>query len=156
MAEASNSSEKDKWVVGPGWHLIEEPRVRDKDGIGLSKATGIKRDSDGFTMISEAAGFMGEFEIFRCKRDDFPEFRFDASRRSLPENPPSDTYIVEIDGSDAPREIIYKYAKDIEAGLIAYPPTIMFDYMPVKHVKFDISIVGLGKPSLVTAEEIKS
>ncbi len=148
--------EEAKWVVGQGWRMIAVDRdyVYSDETITITHKA-IQRDSDGFILISKGGNPIEGFEWFICKGNDIPEFEIWTDCRGLPYKPLSDTFIVDVHMSEAPRESIYKYAKNIEAGLLAYPPVNRYDYIPPKYVKFDIS-ENLTKKHLVNAEEIQT
>ncbi len=148
MSEANKLSEREKWVIEPGWHYVEEERVLVfNSGNSISMNQGIVRDSDGFTLTWEGGNLVEGFEIFRGRSgSDVFEFFADHVRTATR----SSNYTIIVNTSEAPRKIIYKYAKDIEAALKVLP----FNSMKAENVKFDIS-ESLQASNLVCAEDIQ-
>ena len=138
---------------GEKWTAFEEPYIcalSEGKTLELS-TTGIKRDSYGFTMTHESAGYMGEFEIFKCTGA-FGEFKFEASRRDTPEDEPSDTYKVYLFYKNYDNTMIRVHAKNIESALLNFPILRYFKNIPVKKVVFTVGDVKNYK--LVTAGEV--
>lgn len=147
--------EETKWVVGSGWHMIAVDRnyIYSDETITITHKA-IQRNSDGFILIHKGGNLIEGFEWYICKGNDIPEFEIETDRRGLPEKPMSDTIIVDVDISEGPKDMIYKFAKDIEAALLAFPAVNSYNYVPPKYVKFDISEI-FEKPKFVTAEEMQ-
>jgi hypothetical protein len=142
------------------WEMYKTPLTVDYgDGIPeVSNFSTITRKSDGFTMIWRKRSREG-MSVFICKMED-KEFSFYAQRWDYDKESLSDTYIVEVTlhhrewslNQTENSELILKYAKSVEKGLLHFSTTGQDTDFPVKEVWFDLA--SYPKHNFVKAEDL--